>query len=91
MISPSGKVEWLCPECHSKDIQLTRWRGSWMKIWACAVCEQWGQWRKQCEKLREICHHLRHCRECGETDVMNCHEGRVLWLDQFFEDGRSND
>ena len=47
-----------------------------------------AQWRSQVEKLREICHHLRHCRECGETDVMNCPEGRVLWLDQFFEDGR---
>lgn len=48
-----------------------------------------AQWRGMTEKLREICHHLRHCRECGETDVMNCPEGRVLWLDQFFEDGRS--
>lgn len=31
------------------------------------------------ERLRELANHLRHCRECGETDVTNCAEGRELW------------
>lgn len=33
----------------------------------------------------ELAFHLRHCRECGETDVMNCDEGRPLWCACFTE------
>jgi hypothetical protein len=29
--------------------------------------------------LRDLARHLRCCRECGETDVRNCHDGRALW------------
>jgi hypothetical protein len=29
--------------------------------------------------LRTLAEHLRHCRECGETDVANCAEGEALW------------
>lgn len=31
------------------------------------------------ERLRNLAEHLRHCRECGETDVSNCPEGEALW------------
>lgn len=31
------------------------------------------------ERWRELAEHLRHCRECGETDVSHCHEGASLW------------
>jgi hypothetical protein len=31
-------------------------------------------------KLEDLAEHLRFCRECGETDVMACHEGRKLWI-----------
>ncbi len=31
------------------------------------------------ERLRAMAEHLRHCRECGETDVANCPEGEALW------------
>jgi hypothetical protein len=30
--------------------------------------------------LEELAHHLRHCRECGDTDVMECFEGRQMWM-----------
>lgn len=30
-------------------------------------------------ELEELCRHLRYCRECSETDVEKCHEGRTLW------------
>lgn len=29
--------------------------------------------------MHSLAEHLRHCRECGETDVANCHEGEALW------------
>lgn len=31
------------------------------------------------ERLRALAEHLRHCRECAETDVANCPEGEPLW------------
>jgi hypothetical protein len=31
--------------------------------------------------LEELVLHLRHCRECGETDLSNCFEGGQLWID----------
>jgi len=29
--------------------------------------------------LEALAHHLRHCRECGEMDVMHCYDGKLLW------------
>lgn len=31
------------------------------------------------DRLRLLASHLRHCRECGETDVKDCDQGRRLW------------
>jgi hypothetical protein len=31
----------------------------------------------------ELTHHLRYCRECSETDVMVCEDGKPLWLKCF--------
>lgn len=40
----------------------------------------------ECDRLRDerdwfavLAIHLRHCRECGETDVLHCAEGKPLW------------
>lgn len=35
--------------------------------------------RDRIKALEEVAHHLRHCVECSETDVLNCPEGRELW------------
>lgn len=31
------------------------------------------------DALRDLAHHLRHCRECGETDIANCVDGARIW------------
>lgn len=31
------------------------------------------------ERLRELAWHLRCCRTCGETDMIECGEGHTLW------------
>ena len=31
----------------------------------------------------ELTNHLRYCRECSETDVMHCEDGKPLWLQCF--------
>jgi hypothetical protein len=32
-------------------------------------------------RLEALVHHLRHCRQCSETDVLQCPEGKALWID----------
>lgn len=32
------------------------------------------------EALRALAEHLRHCRECGETDISSCYEGWPMWV-----------
>ncbi len=31
------------------------------------------------DRLKQLAHHLRQCRDCGEMDVNHCHQGRQLW------------
>ena len=31
------------------------------------------------ERLQALAEHLRHCRECGETDVAHCTAGEPMW------------
>jgi hypothetical protein len=40
--------------------------------------------------LRELANHLRHCRECGETDVLNCTDGKPRWLKCFPDDAATD-
>jgi DNA-directed RNA polymerase subunit RPC12/RpoP len=35
------------------------------------------------ERLRKLANHLRHCMECGESDVQYCHDGKPLWDECF--------
>lgn len=32
------------------------------------------------DKFVELAEHLRHCVECHQTDVLQCDEGRPLWI-----------
>lgn len=47
-------------------------------------------WHQAREDLRDLAQHLRHCRECGETDVLNCGDGKPLWLKCFPNDVPQN-
>lgn len=41
-------------------------------------------WWQAREDLRDLAHHLRSCKYCGETDVLECHKGgKELWLKCF--------
>lgn len=31
------------------------------------------------EQLERVAQHLRNCRQCGEMDVSDCHEGAMMW------------
>lgn len=39
--------------------------------------------QETCRTLVDIAEHIRYCRECGETDVLNCPEGKELWIQYF--------
>lgn len=34
-------------------------------------------------EIEALAHHLRHCRGCGETDVLDCDIGGPMWRDAF--------
>lgn len=49
MLSPSGKVEWLCPRCHSEDIRPRRNspNSPWCKEGWCNDCGAVFCWRSR--------------------------------------------
>jgi hypothetical protein len=43
------------------------------------LCASEAKLAQECGRWEEVAHHLRHCVECGETDVENCYDGKPLW------------
>lgn len=58
MLSPSGKVEWLCAKCKAREI--TRGRFGGLNVWMCLICGWWQPWRTrlkrstQCDAATEL-------------------------------------
>lgn len=44
MLSPGGKVRWLCPECRSGEIS-DRYRTKFGACGSCAECNTYWPWR----------------------------------------------
>lgn len=48
MLSKSGKVEWSCPDCGSKDIERVALYG--INSMACKSCRMWRPWRERIKR-----------------------------------------
>ena len=74
-----------------EPVLVQKWNDSFVFSWAGSAhmlgVENDGRWGGpvptpgDIEKYRDLAHHLRHCVECGATDITECFEGLSLWMD----------